>query len=88
MADKKFSGHIKQATQECFIPSSLRIEFGDALAIEIIKAYKIVDKTDDALSRFILELRQAGTDERRMQLLDAIWRRHYEVVADKIIDRN
>ena len=79
---------IKQATQEAFMPHALRVEFCDALAIEISKAYKIVDKTDEALSLFILELRQADTDERRMQLLDAIWRRHYEYVTDKIIKRN
>lgn len=79
---------IKQATQEAFMPHALRVEFGDALAIEISKAYKIVDKTDEALSSFISELRQADTDERRMQLLDAIWRRYYECVADKIIKRN
>lgn len=79
---------IKQATQEAFMPHALRVEFSDALAIEISKAYKIVDKTDEALSSFISELRQADTDERRMQLLDAIWRRHYECVADKIIKRN
>ena len=70
------------------MPHALRVEFGDALAIKISKAYKIVDKTDEALSSFISELRQADTDERRMQLLDAIWRRHYECVADKIIKRN
>lgn len=70
------------------MPHALRVEFGDTLAIEISKAYKIVDKTDEALSSFISELRQADTDERRMQLLDAIWRRHYECVADKIIKRN
>lgn len=35
---------IKQATQEAFMPHALRVEFGDALAIEISKAYKIVDK--------------------------------------------
>ena len=46
---------IKQATQEAFMPHALRVEFGDALAIEISKAYKIVDKTDEALSSFILE---------------------------------
>ena len=37
---------IKQATQEAFMPHALRVEFGDALAIEISKAYKILHKNE------------------------------------------
>ncbi len=88
MANKLISGHIKQATQESFLPSSLRTEFGEAIAVEISKAYRIADKTDEALGCLLYELRQAGSDEDRMRLLDSVWKRHYEVAAQKIIKGN
>lgn len=88
MANKLISGYIKQATQEAFLPSSLRTEFGEAMAVEISKAYRIVDKTDEALGCLLYELRQAGSDEDRMRLLDSVWKRHYEVAAQKIIKGN
>ena len=62
MANKLISGHIKQATQEAFLPSSLRTEFGEAMAVEISKTYRIADKTDEALGCLLYELRQAGLD--------------------------
>lgn len=88
MANKLISGHIKQATQEAFLPSSLRTEFGEAMAVEIRKTYRIADKTDEALGCLLYELRQAGSDEDRKRLLNAIWERHYEVAAQKIIKGN
>ena len=88
MANKLISGYIKQATQEAFLPSSLRTEFGEAMAVEISKAYRIADKTDEALGCLLYELRQAGSDEVRMRLLDSVWKRHYEVAAQKIIKGN
>lgn len=88
MANKLISGYIKQATQEAFLPSSLRTEFGEAMAVEISKAYRIADKTDEALGCLLYELRQAGSDEDRMRLLDSVWERHYEVAAQKIIKGN
>ena len=88
MANKLISGHIKQATQEAFLPSSLRTDLGVAMAVEISMAYRIADKTDEALGCLLYELRQAGSDEDRMRLLDSVWKRHYEVAAQKIIKGN
>lgn len=65
-----------------------RVEFGDALAIEISKAYKIVDKTDEALSLFILELRQATPMKDGCAVRRYLATGHYEYVTDKIIKRN
>lgn len=74
-------GDIKQATQEAIMPKALRSEFGDAVGNEVWKVMQVVDRKNDAIQTVLTALKNADTDERRMMIVDAIWRQYYQKIA-------
>lgn len=67
-------------------PQTLRSIYGDELAIRLWDVTRVIATTDSAVKALLSAVNQLN-DEQRNRLIDRLWERYYDSVADECLPK-
>lgn len=67
-------------------PQILRSIYGDELAIRLWDVTRVIATTDSAVKALLSAVNQLN-DEQRNRLIDRLWERYYDSVADECLPK-
>lgn len=79
---------IRQSTKDMVSPTALREKYGDAIGMDVWRILQIVDKNDKAIITVITAMDALQNESQRKALIDKIWERHYQKIANSVIAIN
>lgn len=80
-------GDISKSVIEKTMPVQLQQCYGNELGIEIYHVLGIVEKSDRAIAELLATLKKLD-DRRRKELIDHIWEKYYDKVAESILSKS
>jgi len=76
---------MSKKTQNEITYDLLRREFDNQIALDIWRLVSTIDISAEN-SKYLLEaLRSLHDDRQRYDLIDSVWKRHFQLVAEKIL---